>query len=100
MFVCVLLYIVTLDYNSAFDQLNASFKGLFFDKKLIVSLHGNDIFSSNRATYTGYSNGIKNAFMSYWDNRFVRLSLAYNFGKTFQKENRQSKNNEELNRTN
>lgn len=89
-----------LDYNSAFDQLNASFKGLFFDKKLIVSLHGNDIFSSNRATYTGYSNGIKNAFMSYWDNRFVRLSLAYNFGKTFEKENRQSKNNEELNRTN
>ena len=89
-----------LDYNSAFDQLNASFKGLFFDKKLIVSLHGNDIFSSNRATYTGYSNGIKNAFMSYWDSRFVRLSLAYNFGKTFQKENRQSKNSEELNRTN
>lgn len=89
-----------LDYNSAYNQLNASFKGLFFNKKLIVSLHANDILSSSRITYTGYSNGVKTVYRNYYDNRYVSLSLSYNFGRLFQKENRDVRNNEELNRTN
>ena len=48
-----------LDYNSSFNQLNASFKGVFFDKKLIVSVYSNGVLSSSRITWTGYSNGIK-----------------------------------------
>lgn len=89
-----------LDYNSSFNQLNASFKGMFFDKKLIVSLYGNDVLSSSRITWTGYSNGIKTVYRNYYDNRFLRLSLTYNFGRSFQKENRKSRNTEELSRTN
>src|SRR5690606_9759448 len=89
-----------LDYNSAFSQLNASFKGLFLDKKLTVTLYANDILSSSRITYTGYSNGLKSEFRNYYDNRYVTLSLAYNFGKAFRKENHSNKNNEDLNRAN
>ena len=89
-----------LDYNSAYNQLNTSFKGLFFDKRLIFSLHVNDILSSSRITYTGYSNGLKTVFKNYFDNRYLTLSLTYNFGKNFKKERRDMKNDEELNRTN
>ena len=89
-----------LDYNSAFSQLNASFKGLFLDKKLTVTLYANDILSSSRITFTGYSNGLKSDFRNYYDNRYVTLSLAYNFGKAFRKENHSNKNNDDLNRAN
>lgn len=89
-----------LDYNSTYNQLNTSFKGLFFDKKFTVSLHANDILSSSRITYTGFSNGLKTVIRNYYDNRYIALSLSYNFGEIFQKENRNVKNNEDLNRTN
>lgn len=89
-----------LDYNSAYNQLNASFKGLFFDKQLTISLHANDILSSSRIQYTGFSNGLKTVYRNYYDNRYIALSISYNFGKFFQNENRSVKNNQELNRTN
>ncbi|MBS1572849.1 MAG: outer membrane beta-barrel protein, partial [Bacteroidetes bacterium] len=82
------------------NQLDASLKLLAFDKKLVVNLYANDIFSSNRPIYTTYSNGIKNSFRNYYDERFFRLSVIYSFGKQFNKENREIKNSEEFNRTN
>lgn len=88
-----------LDYNSFSNQLDASLKLLAFNKKLIVNLYANDILSSSRTTYTTYSNGIKNTFRNYYDERYFRLSLSYSFGKTFKKESYQNKNNEELERT-
>ena len=88
-----------MDYNSFSNQLDASLKLLAFNKKLIVNLYANDILSSSRTTYTTYSNGIKNTFRNYYDQRYFRLSLSYSFGKTFKKESYQNKNNEELERT-
>ncbi|WPC16511.1 outer membrane beta-barrel family protein [Riemerella anatipestifer] len=60
-----------LDFNSSANQLNASLKWLLLDKKMIVSLYINDILSSNRFTYTTFSNGIENSFRNYYDERFL-----------------------------
>lgn len=89
-----------LDYNTSHNQLNASLRALFLEKKLVISLYANDIFSSNRPTYITYSNSIKNSFRNYYDGRFFRLSVTYSFGKQFNRENRETKNSEEFNRTN
>lgn len=89
-----------LDYNTSHNQLNASLRALFLEKKLVISLYANDIFSSNRPIYTTYSNNIKNSFRNYYDERFFRLSVVYNFGKSFNRDNREIKNSDEINRTN
>lgn len=89
-----------LDYNTSYDQLNTSLKALFFNKKLSVSFSINDILSSNRPTYTTYSNNIKNSYRNYYDNRFIRLSMVYSFGKSFKINNRETKNKDEVNRIN
>lgn len=88
-----------LDYNSYSNQLNASLKMLFFDKRLILNVYGNDILSSNRPTYTTFSNGIRKQFRNYYDERYFRLSISYNFGKAFKKENYTNKNQNEIDRT-
>lgn len=89
-----------LDYSSGANQLDASLKWLLLDKKMTVNLYANDILSSYRPTYTSYSNGVKNSFRNYYDQRYFRLSLTYNFGESFKTVNRKSKNQEELNRIN
>lgn len=89
-----------LDYNTSHNQLNASLRALFLEKKLVISLSANDVFSSNRPIYTTYSNNIKNSFRNYYDERFFRLSVVYNFGKSFNRDNREIKNSDEINRTN
>lgn len=89
-----------LDYNSSFNFLNASFKALFLDKRLVVSFYANDILSSKRVTYTTYSNGIRNSFRNYYDERFFRIGVTYSFGKSFNLKNRENKNSDEFDRTN
>ncbi len=89
-----------LDYNSSFNQLNASLRASFLKKQLTASLYFNDILSSNRPTYTTYSNDIKNSFTNYYDERFFRLSIVYNFGKPFSGAKREHKNTDEIDRTN
>lgn len=84
--------------GSQFSQFDVSFKYLVLDKKLTLAVHANDVFSSNRPTYTTYNNSIKNSFQNYYDIRFVRFSVAYNFGKAFNKEKRKETNLEEYNR--
>ena len=89
-----------LDYNSSANQLNASLKWLLLDKKMVVSLYINDIFSSNRFTYGTFSNDIENSFRNYYDERFFRLGITYNYGKKNKAFERENKNKEEINRTN
>ena len=67
---------------------------------MIVSLYINDILSSNRFTYTTFSNGIENSFRNYYDERFFRLGVIYNFGKKFNLNSRENKNQEEKDRIN
>ncbi|MGX1025262.1 TonB-dependent receptor domain-containing protein [Psychroflexus sp. MBR-150] len=89
-----------LDYNSNANQLDIALKWLLLDKSLIISLYANDILSSNRFTYTTFSNGIENSFRNYYDERFFRIGVIYNFGKKFNLNNRENKNQDEYNRTN
>jgi hypothetical protein len=89
-----------LDYNSSANQLNASIKWLLLNKNLTISLYTNDILSSNRFTYSTFSNGIENTFRNYYDERFFRIGVIYNYGKKFNINNRINKNQEEQNRTN
>ncbi len=89
-----------LDKNTSSHQIDASLKWLLFDKKMTVNLYANDILSSSRTTYSTFTNGFKNSFRNYYDERYFRLSVSYNFGKSFKTNNRTGKNQEELNRTN
>lgn len=89
-----------LDYNSSTNQLDIALKWLLLDKSLIISLYANDILSSNRFTYTSFSNGIENSFRNYYDERYFRIGVIYNFGKKFNLNNRENKNQDEYNRTN
>ncbi|UGU14447.1 TonB-dependent receptor [Sinomicrobium kalidii] len=90
-----------LDRNTAFSQLNAALKFFFMDKKLQLSIYGNDILRTNNPEYISYSNNIKNSFKNYRDERFLRVALLYKFGakiKTSGK--REIKNQEEIDRSN
>jgi hypothetical protein len=69
-----------LSKKSASSQFDASVKILFFKKALSFAFAVQDIFSSNRPTYTQYSNGVKVEYKNYYDNRFLRVSLSYKFG--------------------
>ncbi|NJK84026.1 MAG: outer membrane beta-barrel protein [Saprospiraceae bacterium] len=89
-----------LDVNSSAGQLNSSIKWLSLNKKMIVSLYFNDILRSNLITYTTFSNNIKNSFRNYYDERFFRIGLVYNFGKKLNTENRDGKNQEDQDRVN
>ncbi|MBB6272845.1 hypothetical protein HDF26_003305 [Pedobacter cryoconitis] len=84
--------------NNSSSKLDASFKMLFLDKRMTVALNFNDILKSNKPVYTTYNNNIKNSFQNYYDERALRLSLIYNFGKSFKTKPDQSKNSEEINR--
>jgi len=89
-----------LDRNSEYNQLNLGFKGLFLDKKLVVSLYGNDVTSASRITYSGFSNGVETKFRNYYDSQFFTISVNYSFGKAFDRQNRNVKNDEDLDRIN
>lgn len=87
-----------LDRNSEATLVNLSMKYLMLDKKLVLAISGSDIFGSERYTFTSYSHGIKNAYSYYYDQRYLLVSVLYNFGKSFKLNERTSKNQDELNR--
>ena len=89
-----------LDRNSDASLVNLSMKYLLLDKKLALSVSGSDIFRSERYTFTSYSHGIKNTYSYYYDQRYLLVSVLYNFGKSFKLNQRGNKNQEELNRAN
>jgi hypothetical protein len=90
-----------LDRNNDFDQLDVALKLLFWKEKVKLTIAGNDLLSGFRPEYISVTNGIKSSFKNYSDNRFFRISLAYNFGGIPKNnEQREQKNREELNRTN
>lgn len=89
-----------LDYNSDDLQLNASIKWLLLKKNLILSLNVQDIINPRGVKYTSFSNDIKNSFNNYYDEQYFRMGVIYNCGKKFNINSRNSKNQEEQNRTN
>lgn len=86
--------------TSGYGSLNAGIKAQFFKRNLNISASINDILSSERPTITTFSNGIKQQYKNYWDNRQFRLSLTYTFGnKNIYVRDRNSSNESERNRT-
>ena len=92
--------ITDLDTSSSGDILNLSLKYMMLDKKLILSLNGNDVFQSYRFSFVSIVNGTKNIYNNYYDQRYFRIGLQYNFGKSFKMNQRETKNSEERNRAN
>ena len=92
--------ITDLDTSSSGDILNLSLKYMMLDKKLILSLNGNDVFQSYRFSFVSTVNGTKNIYNNYYDQRYFRIGLQYNFGKSFKMNQRETKNSEERNRAN
>ena len=90
-----------LDKNTAFNQLDVSLKFFFLNKNLQLSITGNDVLSSNRPTYSYYSNNIKQVYKNYYDYQSFRISLTYKFGNNnISVKKRDFGNEEEKSRTN
>ena len=84
--------------SKAYSTVDISFKYLAFDKKLVISLVGSNIFNGIGYSYQ-MMNGVKQSFRNIWDNQSFRVSLNYKFGNDkIKTSNRQSGNTEELNR--
>ncbi|KUJ60375.1 hypothetical protein AR687_18200 [Flavobacteriaceae bacterium CRH] len=90
---------VSLSHSTASQSLSLSLKYMLLSKKLQLTLTGEDIFKTEIATYTKYSNGIKQEFRNYYDSQMVRLSLKYKFGnKQLKVQERRFGNEEERSR--
>jgi hypothetical protein len=73
-------------------------KMAILDKKLQVAINAIDIFRTNKSTFTQIVNGIKQVNYDYPDSQKIRLSLAWNFGKSIKVEKREQSNEQEKNR--
>ncbi len=74
-------------------------KYLLLNKKLTVSLNISDIFKTSYNRYYNTINGIEQNFKNYYDNRYIRLSINYNFGnKSIRNKNQSQSNDEERRR--
>ena len=65
--------------SKAYSTVDISFKYLAFDKKLVISLVGSNIFNGIGYSYQ-MMNGVKQSFRNIWDNQSFRVSLNYKFG--------------------
>lgn len=86
---------------STFYGLDISAKLKLLNKNLTLTAVVEDVFDSQRPTYTYYTNGIKNTRRRYNDTRGFQISLIYRFGnKEISKVQRNSGNEDERRRTN
>lgn len=102
----------SLDFSYTFPQLSGIYKFrsyysvdlgcrmLFMDKKLSVSVNATDIFRTSKTRFYSLIDNITTYYNNYFDNRTVRVSVGYKFGKN-PKPRRQVKasNSDEKNRT-
>ncbi|MEO5562189.1 MAG: outer membrane beta-barrel protein [Chitinophagaceae bacterium] len=65
---------------SSFGALNASLNRQFMDKKLIVTLSINDIFSTNRNEFVIHQGSVNASGFRLGDTRRLGINLRYNFG--------------------
>ncbi|PSL50294.1 outer membrane receptor protein involved in Fe transport [Chitinophaga niastensis] len=101
----------TMDFTYTFPQLSGvykfdayysfdlGFRVLLLNKKLTLGANATDIFRTSKSKFYAVVNNITTRYNNYFDNRAVRLSLSYKFGKS-DKPKRQAKasNTEEKNR--
>ncbi len=86
---------------SAIHILDLSMKFLLYQKKLSITVTGEDLLNAQRPVITSYSNGIKNTVKSYGDTRGFRIAISYRLGnKDIGARQRNTGNEEEKSRTN
>jgi hypothetical protein len=85
---------------SSYYQINLGFKGSIWKNKLQFAVNGFDVFKTNKQTFTQIVNGIRQENFDYADIRRVRISLTYNFGKTFKLNKKNEVNKDEKQRIN
>lgn len=67
---------------STMNILDVSMKFLLMDKKLTLTVAGEDLLNAQRPVITYYSNGVKTNVRTYGDTRGARISISYKLGKT------------------
>lgn len=82
------------------SSLNIGFKQDLFNKNVQVAFLANDVFNTSYLKdFVSVVNGVKQAYTNNESNRFVRLSVVYNFGnKKINVKDRDFGNQEEKNR--
>ncbi|RAJ08336.1 outer membrane receptor protein involved in Fe transport [Chitinophaga skermanii] len=65
---------------STMHILDVSMKFLLMDKKLTLTVTGEDLLNAQRPLIAYYSNNIKNTVRSYGDSRGFRVSISYKMG--------------------
>lgn len=81
-------------YGSSYE-LNLGLRVLLANKKLIFNLQGNDILRSSRFLDVAISNGIRQEYLNYYDNRNLKFSIVYRFGNEKIKNQKKRSGNEE-----
>ncbi|MGG5578272.1 TonB-dependent receptor domain-containing protein [Myroides sp. C15-4] len=83
----------------AMQGLNIGMKYAMLDKKLNLSAYLNDIFRTSHLRAEATSDGVKQGYTMYYDNRYFSLGLSYSFGNSKIKvSERQGSNKEVINR--
>jgi hypothetical protein len=87
--------------NGSKTQMDAFFRMMFLDKKLQISLHGNNLFKEYDFNNKGVRNGIEVANKGFYDTRYFRIALSYKFGNSNLKTKQtEESNKDERNRAN
>jgi outer membrane receptor protein involved in Fe transport len=82
------------------SSLNMGFRTSLLEKKLQLAVSVNDIFKTSQRPLKETVNNINIKFRNYYDNRYFRLSLTYNFGGNIKPNQRDFGNQEEKDRVN
>ena len=81
--------------------LNIGVKAVFLNGKLQCSATLNDVFKTQQPYYDTYTNGIKQTYRNYYDNRMFTLGLSYSFGSSkIKAKQHKAGNRNEYNRAN
>lgn len=85
--------------RTGYGSMNVGFKANL-NNRINLSISINDILGTEKYLVTTYSNGIKQEYKNYWDNRQFRLSISYILGnKKIKVKNKNSSNQEEISRS-
>lgn len=85
------------DLNTMKSQysLDIGLKKLMFNKKLQLALNAADILKSRKDRYSSVVSNIRQEYNNYYDSRYLRLTIRYNFGNDKLKQQDHKAGNEE-----
>ncbi|ASZ12483.1 TonB-dependent receptor [Chitinophaga sp. MD30] len=89
-----------LFHISNMHMLDVAVKFLLANKKLTLTITGEDLLNAQRPTIAYHSNGVKNSVRSYGDTRGFRISVSYKLGNNSNARQRTAGNEEERTRVN